>query len=253
MKKLLPHLVIVLFLFFTTSSSSLAQDIKDGDIGEGYSTPTFRELYTTIAMFGGVDVSNDEVINEYARMIYCDDYTKYFKNDYEWNIRKQVIAKRLKDKEEPYRVLYEIVDTVTLGRYDFNEEFFPVEGAGAIANIGNVQLFDSRMFQEYCSIKEKSDVFPPKINMLLAMPLSITKIKIKKEHMKEISDLMAKYNLTDNRKVYQRVRLRLTDAIGYRYANGTIVSSELEGKVTGVDFFYDKEMTKKIPFIEGYN
>lgn len=253
MKKLLLQVIIVLVFSCVFSGIVCAQDLKDGDISEGYATPTFRELYTTIAMFGGIDINDKDIINEYARMTDCEEYTKFFKNDYEWKIRYDVLAKRLKNKEEPYRVLYEIVDVIKLGRYDFDEGFFPLEGSGAVSNIGNVQLFDSRMFQDYCGSKEKVRIFPPRVNVLLANPLSINKIKIKKDYMKEMSDLIAKYNLTDTRRLYQRVRIKITDAVGYGYSNGNIFSSELEGKVMGVDFFFDRELTKKVPYVEGYN
>ncbi len=231
-----------------------AQDITEIDIKEGYANPSFRELYNTIFMIGGIDSDNSDAIDEYAKLNYCEDYQKFHKNDFEWNKYRTGIKEKIKGKKESFRVLYEFVEPFHIGRYDFKEEKFPIDSKFAMNNLGSIAIMNDRGFEPYCGESKPPEALPADISMMLSNPVSVTSINIRKNFIEGISKYFENQAGDDgDRVIYGRLRFRVTDALGYRHYNKRVTGYNIEGVVDGVDFFFDKDLIYKIPNVEGYN
>ncbi|MCE9507638.1 MAG: DUF4852 domain-containing protein [Alphaproteobacteria bacterium] len=230
-----------LFGFIGLSAASAANDI-----GEGYAATNFKELSQTMLLMGGLDINIPKVADEYARLTYCGLYQQTFKNDFEWNkIRSQIVA-RVLDKKEYYRVLYETSGIFKLGRYDTEEQYFPLSPDTAMANVGSMSLFSSDLYRPYCGLDSRgSAVFSSNITLVLNQPLTVNKIKFPQA---EAENLLARMAATGNadRQLYGRIRFRITEAPGNTVLFGRVQSTVLRGDITAVDFFLDSEMTKPV-------
>ena len=242
---------VALLLFRTVPAFS---EVK---VGEGYATPSFKELYQTMIISGGLDINDSNVLDEYIRLAYCDVYLENFSNDYEWNKVRKRIFSRLTDKKETSRVLYEITEVFVLDHYDFEKEYFPIKRNSAMSNVGSLTLFDIKSFESYCNIKKPAKMLPADINLVLHRPLNVSQLKVPSNYVEEMLARMEEESLShagdkgySAKRVYARIRFRVTDAPGLFYRGSSIVRSELRGIITAIDFFYDSEMTKKISNIE---
>jgi len=249
--------VILMSVLFVSSVKAISIDeilksniVKDKAL-EGYATPSFKELYRSFIMLGGMDVHKPKVLTEYIRLVYCNLYKENYSNDYMWNDVSKRISSRIIDKRESYKVLYEVSVGFNLERYNFNKEYFPISKKRSMFNIISMTLTDFRSFTPYCENNTPSDVFIPVVTLQLYKPLSIDKVRIPVDYIKKI---LVHMNASQGGKkmVYGRIRFRVFEAPGFYVHNGKPLRAELRGEVTSVDFFYDSELTKPILHVKGY-
>ena len=233
-------LVIFSFLLgFAGWSAALAA--ADNDIGEGYASPTFKELSQTVVLLGGVDINKTKVADEYGRLVYCGEYQENFKNDFEWSkIRNQIVS-RVLEKKEYFRVLYEITAIFKLGRYDSRSKSFPLSPDTAMVNVGSMLIFSGKDYKLYCGIGYGSPAFPSNITMVLDPPLTLKGFKFPEDGAEKlIARMLEKEN--SGRQIYGRIRLRITDVL----KPVTIESAKLRGAITAIDLFLDEDMTQLV-------
>jgi hypothetical protein len=239
-------LVLLFLLVFATTVSSLVWASDKDSGGEGYAPVKFRDLSQAIALMGGIDITNPEVVDEYSRLFYCDQYQQNFKNDLElYKLRKMIVA-HLQEKKIYFRTLYETSSSFQLGRYDTEGQFFPLSEQTAMVNVGSLTLTSGNDWREYCGVRKPSEIFPAKINLVLSRPLNLTTFRIPLEQAKKLLTRMAEQKNSD-RTVYGRIRVRALDVSGLgsvRDRGG--IRSELKGDVIAIEFFLDKEMTQPV-------
>jgi len=222
------------------------------EAGEGYARPTYPELVQTLIMMGGADITNTKTADEYGRLVYCDLYKKYFSNDAMWEKIRSDIVKRVINKKEYFRVKYEVTGVFNLGRYDFQNEYFPLSKKTPITNVGSVSLISGKEVSTDCAgLFIFSSVFPMSFVMKLNEPLTILGFKKPRDNVEKLIVRMEEAGDTD-RRVYARIRMVTTDAKGIDFENNT-KEAILNGKVISVDFFIDHEMTKPIASIHVNN
>jgi hypothetical protein len=219
------------------------------DTGEGYAVATYPELIQTLIMMGGADITNTKIADEYGRLVYCGFYKKAFSNDVLWEkIRNEIVNRALK-KKEYFRVKYEVVSIFYLGRYDMQNEYFPISHKSSITNVGSVSLFSNKDFGTDCSGQNiNSTVFPMDVVMKLNEPLTIPGFRIPRDRVEKLNVRMEEAGDSD-RRVYGRIRLITTDAKGLDFTDSNTSEEVLDGKVISVDFFIDRELTKPIAHI----
>lgn len=227
------------------SPSSYAASAGDSEIGEAYALPTFKELTQTTILLGGLDINDPKIADEYAKLSYCDLYKNNYKNDFQWNNIKQQIVSRVLEKKEMYRLQYEIHGSVRLGRYDFERQFFPFVENSKLVNVGSMVILESSSYTKYCDGLEIG-LFPKTMFVILNQPLTLDSIKMP---MDEAEKFLAK--LEDmkifNRTLYVRFRFKIIDVsrvVASREKEDKNVRTDFRGKLSTIDFYYDREMTK---------
>lgn len=238
------HALIICF-FLASFAGLPARAAVEPNVGEGYAVPTFKEMYQTIILMRGMNINDQQVVDEYARLTRCPLYREHYKNDVAWNrIGKEIVA-RVLERKESARVLYETFGVFQLERYDFQGQYFPLTPKTAMTNVGTIVLLSSKDFEPYCRSNNPSPLLPPNVNLLLNQPLTINKVRVPPETVEKILARMDKAG-NPERYVYGRIRFLVTDAPGLVFTNKKATRSELLGRVTAVDFFLDREMTKPL-------
>src|SRR4051812_23800559 len=117
----------VLFILAALTFAGLATPAQaitayNGENGEAFAEPTFRDLSMMLLMLDGVDINNPKVADDYAKMQFCGLYKDKFRNDFEWNKVRLQIINRVLSKKDYYRLQYELDGTINLDRYNFDTQ-----------------------------------------------------------------------------------------------------------------------------------
>lgn len=235
----------VMVFFLVHSKPVLA-----AEAAEAFVYPTFAELTQTALMLGAFETGNSGVIKEYARLIYCDLFKKNIADDFAWNKLERQIAGRVTTKREYFRRLYQLVGDLTLDPYDFKTESFPLANGTEYKNVGYMSLFSMNDFRPYCQLTDTKTGgamnsffwFPPEINVSLAQPFNLDRIKIPASEAKRLLQNLSKGS--GNRNLYIRFRFRLDTVKPIAIKDKTSPKVDFQGELVGVDLFYDRELTK---------
>ncbi len=223
--------------------------------GDGYATPSFKDLIQTTAYFGGQNVmEKDAVFDEYARILYCDLYQKLYASDFEWNKIKTKMREEIQEKKGNYRVLYDVVAPVFLDRYNFEEQAFPFLSDGeagknsrnVMDNIGVMEIYSGVLYSSAC-IAQAQDLqfFLPYYQLILDRPLTLKQMKVPADEAQRALESMALESTSGDKKArvaYIRFRVRVLGAM----EDPEKKKSFLRGTVEQIDFFADLEATKFI-------
>lgn len=245
------------WLFVASFLLLLLPSAKAGavEVREGYALPTLRELTQTVAILGGIDISQDAAFDEYAQLLYCGLYTEKYMNDFEWNKIRAMIRSRAQEKKDYYRVLYEVISPVTIGRYNFEEQSFPLINRSGLDNVGVLIIYDDTQYRFECNGERKAlSIFPRVFYLSLDRPLTLTRLPMEMENAKRILDRLdvvqvqldsSMTDMTSVRKAYVRFRVRVSGVIDVSGMSRAL----LRGTIEGIDFFADADTTKFIATI----
>ncbi len=241
--------IILTFLMALTlmSHQVSAASMQQKDIGEAYALPVFRELAQTLILLGGLDVNDPKVIQEYAKLIYCEVYKEKFKSDFEWNNVKREITSRLLEKKEMYRLRYEIHGKVKLDRYNFEGQYFPLDKKSKLTNVGTMVLMEAEEVPT-CDQTPNIGIIPPFYYILLSQPLTIDSLKMPMDEAEKFLAKMDELKIND-RSLFIRFRFKIVE-VARVSANNVVVDdvrnirADFLGKIMQIDFFFDREMTK---------
>lgn len=244
MKRFFPVLVVLSLVVFAASDVR-GQSIDISEVGEGYASPTFKEMMQTITMMGGLDVANQDVADEYAKLIYCDLYTQKFKNDFEWNAVRRELVSRVLEKKELYRVQYEIQSAINLDRYNFESQLFPLTKDTQLENVGRITILDKSKFEPFCNIKNvlEAKYYSMDVRILLHQPILMTSLKMPMDEAQKMLKKMEEMKI-ESRKLYMRIRFRLSGTPVVNRAGGARTAyAEAPAHIKSIDLFLDRDMT----------
>lgn len=244
--RMIPKILTAFFGAALLVSPAIAQEDPKQWRGESFATPTFRELALTSLMLESFDTSSNEIVDEYAKLMYCSLYREKFESDFQWNSVRQELGRNLQSKREYFRTHFELAGTIYLGRYSFETQDFPFVKDTALFNVGSLTLLglDTTDTQKYriCNDQMPTSVFAFTYLFMLQQPLTLDRLKMP---MDEAEALLKRMELMNNkeRALHIRFRIRL---MGAGQPQGRLIHRTImmRGDLVSVDLFYDREMTK---------
>lgn len=243
------RILLSFFLLVTLLSHQAGAFVPEKEIGEAYAKPSYKELAQTLVLMNGLDINKPEVVEDYAKMFYCDLYKEKFSSDFEWNKLKQQIISRVLEKKDMFRLQYEITDSVKFERYDFEGQFFPLDKESRLENVGSLMVLDEKGFEPYCNQNDFQSVLPSVIYIQLMQPLNVDHIRMPMDEAEKFLGVLESMKVRD-RTVYIRFRVKIIEvaAVAASKYFGKVVTDRADflGKIMQIDFFYDREMTKWI-------
>ncbi len=218
-----------------------------GEVFEGYARTDYLELIQTIVVLGGLDINNERVADQYARLTECAQYTKYYRDDFSWNNIRQQVVDRVRSKRENFRTLYEYRAVVELDRYDFTRKVFPFTRNTSFNNVGRMDvMLPGDVLNYLCRPPgdEKTDVFfPLTVGFILSSPLNLTGLAIPPEKAENVLTLLRDAG-GDRRSIYVRFRFKVVDQPRIVIdSKQTMQRADLSGYVEYIDFFLDRDLT----------
>lgn len=225
--------------------------------GESYAEANFRDLSQTLVLMDGVSIEEPKVLEEYAKMNYCEIYKEKFQDDFEWSQFRKLVVQKVQSKKEYYRNLYQISGIVFLGRYNFDTQDFPFVDNSALMNVGSLQLFELNRKSNnadtarlLCGGTDKSTLLPNKYVFELNQPLTFDRLKLPMEEAKHLLDRMDQMGNAD-RRLYVRFRMRVISVmpIDPKLLNVNI-TARMRGELTAIDIFLDRDLTQPFATVE---
>jgi hypothetical protein len=219
-------------------------------IVEGYARPDYRELVQTMVVLGAYDVAKPQVANEYAKLMECASYKKFYRDDFSWNEVRSKVVQRVQSRKEPYRVYYEYPAVIRLGNYNFQTQTFPLTNGTKFVNVGRMDVVTPegadaaicRTGDDEADDRSKP-FFPTTIGMELGEPLSLTQLSIPSDRAEALLAKLQARGVTD-RSLYARFRFRAIDQpklLADRF--GQTWRGDMRGRLQAVDIFLDRELT----------
>lgn len=239
---------IAVFAFLVLFAQQGVAAKNDGTIGEAYAVPTYKEISQTLLMLGGVDVNDPKVMEDYAKMVYCGLYKEKFKNDFEWNKVRGLIASRALEKKEMFRTHYEIRGTMKLDRYNFEGQYFPFTKDTEVVNVGSMVLTEREDLIPFCGVTNPSKRFPVMTFLDLNQPLNLTSLKMPMDEAEKFLTKLADLNVKD-RIIYVRFRFKImevTEVTKAFYPQDEFTQARFLARMNQIDFFFDRDLTKWI-------
>ena len=241
--------IVSVFFGFLLTMAMPAQAVTPN---EGYAMPTFRELSQSLAIMGGLDIQKDDVFDEYAQIMYCDLYKDKYLNDFEWNKIRSKVRSRTQEKKDYYRVLYEVTAPVILGRYDFEQQSYPLIDGSALDNVGVIVIYDDPQFRYSCiGTQNFLKIFPKVYYLSLDKSLTLNRLPMPLDEAQKLLEALDSVEIKTNvstgetavaRRAYLRFRFRILGAIDA----SNQMKALFRGVIESIDFFADQAATKHI-------
>ncbi len=245
-------LIIILSIVW---SLAVTPSLAELTVGEGYSRTSFKELYQTMVGMGGIDINNPLMLSEYIKLTECELFKRYYRDDLKWNDISREIYSNIVDRKESYRVMYEFTERIKLDRYNFDNEQFDLDKKSQMKNIGTIALSTHSDFKQYCYVEDNETKFTSNIVLLLSTPLHMTKLTVPVDRIEPFLNIVKELNNNSEKYIYTRIRFRVLDTPGLYFDDKEpekflAYRAEIRGSIKAIDFFYDKDFTQPIDFIE---
>lgn len=109
----------------------------------GFVEPSHAALAQTAVRLGLVDLAEDPVVDEYARLVHCDLYQAYFDNEFEWAKLRQAIRQSAEQSLPTMPLRFGVLGTVRLGRYDLDRGGFRLARRTPLENVSFLPLMET--------------------------------------------------------------------------------------------------------------
>lgn len=216
---------------------------------------TPNNFIDTLIRFGVIKISQDDVIDDYAKLNECEMFYEFYKNDFKWNAFRKALRKSIVRNAASFPMAYYYDNVVQLDRYDFKKKMFRFTEK---TTPSNVNLFSMQLQDTACDASGFS-VLPSWYGIVLDDPLTIYGLSLSEKDAKSLVDRMLANN-NEDRIVYVRFKIRITqvpyvsrmedkkgNTIGPMFQDGGSAGQiKIGGRMDSVEFFEDSERTKMI-------
>jgi hypothetical protein len=240
------YLLAVLF-FFCLGSSSQA-------IADDYVIPTETTLIQTLLRFGALDINNDVIIDDYAKIVECDLFSTFKQDDFKWNKIREGLRNKIRSEAVTYPANFYVKGYISLDRYDFNTRTFRISPSAPLIGVNAFRLMDSQGNQCNAFVKALPTSYVASLEGRISIPGFIMSEG-------DAQSLLARLNRSGNttRQIVAKSHLKITGVpkvsidfanINLWYDATTYVGKRrqiiMDAKLDSVEFYEDQEMRRRI-------
>ncbi len=173
-----------------------------------FNVPTMEGFARAFVKLSGVDMTDDQLIDDFASINYCKIFSAYYPNEFAWNQARKAIRKIVERDLETYPETFVLTGTISLGRYDFSSYAFILRNDDRFTNTG---LFDLRFnLPQECALLRRLAVIPGNYVVRLVNPVMLDRIPAAVYLAKQIVQTMDR-NENYRRTVYVSFYIRAND------------------------------------------
>jgi hypothetical protein len=186
-------LVLLAFSFLTGSAQA-----------QEYASISWANLMRTLVRFNALDLSDQNLLDEYAIITECDLYKSYYKDDFKWNQVRKAIRDSVQMNLAAYPTNYSHDLTSRLDRYDFEAKLFRFDGESSLRGVNTFLLYSVK--GTGCG-DAKVSLLPRTFRAVLSMPLYLDGLPLSEGDAKALLSRMTKDNNPD-RLIFARYNFR---------------------------------------------
>lgn len=223
-------------------------------VADDYVAPTETALVQTLLRFGALDINNDVIIDDYAKIVECDLYSTFKQDDFKWNKIREGLRNKIRSEAVTYPVNFHVKGYISLDRYDFNTRTFRISPTAPLIGVNAFRMMDSN--GSYCGAIVKA--IPTSYIASLEGRISIPGFIMSEG---DAQSLLARLNRSGNmkRQIVAKSNLKITNIpkVSIDFANinawydttsyvGKRRQLIMDAKLDSVEFFEDQEMRRRI-------
>ena len=223
-----------------------------------YAPISWVNLIHTMIRFNAINMSDQNILDEYAIVSEYDLYKTFFKDDFKWNQVREAIKDSIRLNIATYPTNYFHDLTVRLDRYDFEAKLFRLDAESVLRGVNSFALLAVR--GTGCE-KAKVEYLPRSFRAVLSAPVYLDGLPLSEGDAKALLERM---KIGDNPKriIFARYNFRTVyiepmhkierDFFGQtkmRYAQTKAGSSDvvrLDMRLDSIGFYEDPQRTKLV-------
>ena len=190
---------------------------------------------------GGLDMSSDAAIDDFAKVEYCDIYKKYRDNEFDWRRVRAAMRKKIDLDKPGYPDVLYLEREEKVGQYDFNAGMLLLQSESVLhtralllASIDNLHVCNSTL-----------TTFPDKFIAILDKPLNFDGVELSEDEGRSVIASLPVQSNSGNRLAYGRYTIGVTSA-DPPHATGPM---HLSATLNDVTLYQDAQYTT--PFWSG--
>lgn len=179
---------------------------------EKYVDPTFENLAHLYWALGLLNVSDNDMIDNFIAITECELYQTYVNNDLEWKEIRESTRKYLRENYKVFPTDFKITIPLYLGRYNTEGEYFEVDQKeSSILAARKIETIYTTRFGA-CGINGEVIGYPLNLVLYLNRPFSLPQVPVEKElarlYLEEINMKYAPRNSNNPRAVRKQSAVR---------------------------------------------
>ncbi len=203
---------------------------------------TFPNVLFAAIKHGGLDMSEDDAIDDFAKVEYCDIYRQYHDNEFDWRKVRSALRKKIQQDKVNYPDTLYLERPESFGAYDFSSGMLPLNNS-SVMKTRALQLADVTG-GNYCGVPLK--ILPNKFVALLDKPVVLDGIELSEDEARTvIAELNTPANEPQTRLAYGRYTITFTDGDEKQ----TRSSLKLDARLDNVTMYEDADYSR--PFWSG--
>jgi hypothetical protein len=245
--------LLVVFALITLSSPARAE-------GE-YSDPTWTNLVRAMIRFGAMDLAEEKLIDDYAKISECSLYENFYDDDFKWTDVRQAIRKSVQMNIASFPVAFHYEAKVPLGRYDMEAKVFRFARKGVVDGVNVITLHAANTNCPNADVFYLPKVFKAYLTSTIyidGIPMSEDDAKALIKHLEDAQNtrriVIAKYNL---RIVYVDPFVKI-EAKSKKSRTAYVQTendkkgdmARFNARLDSIEFFEDALMTKPIALVK---
>ena len=108
-----------------------------------YSRPTWDNLIKTLVRYGALDLTDNQILDEYAIVTDCDLYRAFFDNDFKWNQVRESMRESVQMNLTHFPTSYTYEDKLALDHYDFQQQMYQFSDKNPLQKVNAFFLYRS--------------------------------------------------------------------------------------------------------------
>jgi hypothetical protein len=220
-----------------------------------YIVPSDLAMLQTMLRFGALDINNDVVIDDYAKIAECDLFAVFKKDDFKWNKIRAGLRNKIRNEAITYPVNYTVRGFLSLDRYDFKTKTFLIKQDVALLGVNSFRLMD--MNPNYCVghiLKILPTNYTATVDTRLDVPgfvMSESDAQAMLERFQKAGNaarqIVARFNIT----IIDMPTVKMqTNDVALWYNNVSFVGKDtrlvMTAKIDSIEFFEEAEMQRRI-------
>jgi hypothetical protein len=223
-----------------------------------YADATWQNLTRALVRFNAINLSDQQIVDEYAIITECDLYTAFYRDDFKWNKVRQAVRESVKNNVATFPMSFHYDVKLQLDHYDFDQKIFRFAEKSRMLNINTFTLLDVQ--GNDCGTTDVK-LMPRVFRAVLAAPLYLDGLPLgENDGQALLKQMKAEYNI--NRYIYARFNLSVVyvemlrkstfksgfDTITRLQQSGTPLPQtvRLDIRLDSIDFYQDTHLAHLI-------
>ncbi len=211
-----------------------------------YAPMTLTNIMQVLVRMGGIDLTDDAQLDEYALMVECSIFSRYMNDEFQWRRVREKLREQVMAQRDNFPTGFELISKIQLDKYDFDQEQFLFAPKSVIKQVNAFRMAER---EEDICVKYKIRFLPNVFWARLDEPFSLSGIPMSPQ---KAETLVMRLNMAKNidRIVYARILLSMN------YVEPLVAGTDkdeflqkdlnFESSLEAIEFYEDEARTRLI-------